>query len=113
MTGSSQVQDGPTPSEIIERAAALLVESEIFAVEVNNPPESSFRELWPVEVGPLVELLRQSTGMWRLYEGRGMDERALRVSVGGAAWAALELAKKVAAVPAEVAAAYEKGARRG
>ena len=100
------------PSEIIDRAVALLVESQVFAVEVNNPPESNFRELWPVDVTPLVELLQHSTGMWRLYEGRGMDQRALRVSVGGAAWAAMELAKKVVAVPGEVAAAYQKGADR-
>lgn len=93
------------PSEIIGRAVALLTESEIFAIEVNNPPESGFRELWPVEVGPLVELLRQSTGMWTLYESRGLDDGELRRRVGWPSCSALELAKLIVAVPAEVAAA--------
>lgn len=89
------------PSEIIERAAAMIDASEVIGVEVNHPPESRFRQLWPVEAKPLVELLRASTGYWRLYEDRGWSDQRLRSSVGAAGCAALALAEKVLAIPAE------------
>lgn len=48
--------------------------------------------LSPAVAPALEKVLREATGMWRMYESRGWPEEEVRVHVGSAAVAALDLA---------------------
>lgn len=65
-------------------AAAALRESEIIAIERNNPPDTKCRELWPLPAEPLAVLLESFAPLARRVQQDGVawgNEKALNAAV--------------------------------
>ena len=64
-------------------AAAVLRESEVIAIERNNPPDTKCRELWPLPAEPLAKVLLAFVPLAERvdkYGGALIDTKALNAA---------------------------------